>query len=168
ILLVVVVWSRKHYFETILKSRLKTSGVNGTSAHFGVYDFIPHVLHLHPLFGLGLNNFSVYYEFVTGKTNWGPHSFYVALLVETGLVGTAVFALFLWWIFLRLRAARALGRALAAARDPLAARVRPLAWGLTAALAGTMAANAFYLTMQFYYFYFVAALALAVPVVFGR
>ena len=92
----------------------------------------------------------------------------MALLVETGLVGTAVFALFLRWIFLRLRAARALGRALAAARDPLAARVRPLAWGLTAALAGTMAANAFYLTMQFYYFYFVAALALAVPVVFGR
>ena len=35
-------------------------------------------------FGLGLNNFSVYYQFVTGKTNWGPHSFYVSLIVETG------------------------------------------------------------------------------------
>ena len=31
--------------------------------------------------------------------------------------------------------------------------MRPLAWGCTAALAGTLAANAFYLTMQFYYFY---------------
>ena len=49
-----------------------------------------------------------------------------------------------------------------------AARVRPLAWGMTAALAGTMAANFFYLTMQFYYFYAFAALALAVPVVFAR
>ena len=71
-------------------------------------------------------------------------------------------------MFRRLHAARALGRALAAARDPLAARVRPLAWGCTAALAGTLASNAFYLTMQFYYFYAFVALALAVPVVFAR
>jgi hypothetical protein len=46
--------------------------------------------------------------------------------------------------------------------------VRPLAWGFTAAIAGTIAANAFYLTMQFYYFYALMALALAVPVVFAR
>ena len=39
--------------------------------------------------------------------------------------------------------------------------------GLTAALAGTMAANVFYLTMQFYYFYAFLALALAVPLVFA-
>jgi hypothetical protein len=83
-------------------------------------------------------------------------------------VGTLVFGLFLRYLFVRLRAARRLGRALAATRDPLAARVRPLAWGLTATLAGTMAANAFYLTMQFYYFYFVAILVLALPVVFGH
>jgi hypothetical protein len=31
-----------------------------------------------------------------------------------------------------------------------------------------MAANAFYLTMQFYYFYAFAALAVTVPAVFGR
>ena len=60
---------------------------------------------------------------------------------------------FLWYLFRRLRAARALGRALAGAQRPAAARVRPLAWGLTAALAGTLAANVFYLTMTFYYFY---------------
>ena len=53
-------------------------------------------------------------------------------------------------------------------RDPLGARVRPLAWGMTAALVGTMAANAFYLTMQFYYFYAFAALLLAAPLVFSR
>jgi O-Antigen ligase len=165
-LLAVIVLTRRHFFSVVLRSRVDTSG-RSESAHFQVYDFIPHVLHAHPLFGLGLNNFSVYYQFVTGKTNWGPHSFYVALLVETGLVGTVLFAAFLWWIFRRLHAARALGRALAAAHNPLAARVRPLAWGCTAALAGTMAANAFYLTMQFYYFYAFAALALAVPVVFA-
>ena len=166
-LLAVVVLASRNFFSVVLRSRIETSG-GSESAHFDVYRFIPDVLHAHPLFGLGLNNFSVYYELLTGKTNWGPHSFYVALLVETGLVGTALFALFLWWIFRRLRAARALGRSLARARDPLAARVRPLAWGCTAALVGTMAANAFYLTMQFYYFYVFAALALAVPVVFAR
>jgi O-antigen ligase len=136
--------------------------------HFGVYDFIPNVLSAHPLFGLGFNNFSVYYELVTGKSNWGPHSFYVALLVETGLVGAAVFIVFLWYLFHRLHAARALGRSLAVAHDPAASRLRPLAWGLTAALVGTLAANFFYLTMTFYYFYALAALVLAAPVAFSR
>ena len=144
------------------------TGGKSESAHFSIYGFIPEILHSHPLFGLGLNTFSVYYEFVTGKSNWGPHSFYVALIVETGLVGSVVFLLFLRYLFLRLRAARAVGRALAALGEPAAARVRPLAWGMTAALAGTMAANVFYLTMQFYYFYAFAALVLALPLVFAR
>ena len=164
--LVAIVWSRRHYFEVVIKSRLQTSG-RSTSAHLAFYDFVPQVLHTHPLFGLGLNNFSVYYEFVTGKTNWGPHSYYVALLVETGLVGTCVFAAFVVWIFRRLHVARRLGRAFAAAGDMRATRVRPLAWGMTAALAGTLAANLFYLTMQFYYFYAFVALALALPLVFA-
>jgi O-antigen ligase len=162
-----IVSRRLDFFETVVRSRIATGG-RSTSPHFDVYGFVPDVLASNPLFGLGLNNFSVYYEFATGKTNWGPHSFYVALLVETGLVGTILFALFLWFLFARVRAARALGRTLAAAGDPLASRVRPLAWGMTAALAGTMAANAFYLTMQFYYFYALAALALAAPIVFRR
>jgi O-antigen ligase len=133
-----------------------------------VYSFVPQILHSHPLFGLGLNTFSVYYEFVTGKSNWGPHSFYVALIVETGLVGAFAFFVFLRYLFARLAAARALGRRLAAEGVALAARVRPLAWGMTAALAGTMAANLFYLTMQFYYFYAFATLVLALPLVFAR
>ena len=126
------------------------------------------MLHLHPFFGLGYNNFSVYYEFVTGRTNFGPHSFYVALLVETGLVGAAVFAAFLVHLFRRAGLARRIGRALSAARDPVAARVRPLAWGLTAALVSTLASNVFYLTMSFYYFFALALLVLAAPVVCGR
>lgn len=148
-----VVWivsRRADFFLEVIRSRIAT-GDASTSAHFDVYGFIPDVLAAHPLFGLGLNNFSVYYEFATGKDNWGPHSFYVALLVETGLVGTLLFGAFLVWLFRRLRDAR---------------RFEPqLAWGLTAALAGTMAANLFYLTMQFYYFYVFAVFALALPVV---
>jgi O-antigen ligase len=162
----VVVLRRRHFFETVIRSRLSTSG-RGTSTHFGIYDFIPKVLHLHPLFGLGYNNFSVYYEFVTGKTNWGPHSYYVALLVEGGLVGTLLFLGFLLYVFLRLRVARRIGKALAAIGNPEAARVRPLAWGMTAALLGTMAANAFYLTLSFFYFFVFCAIALATPIVFG-
>jgi hypothetical protein len=162
-----LVITRFHYFEVLIRSRFKTSG-GSESAHFQVYSFIPDILHRHPLFGLGLNNFSIYYEFVTGKSNWGPHSFYVSLLVETGLVGTALFVAFLIWVFGRLRIARDLGRTLTLRGDALAPRVRPLAWGMTAALAATLAANAFYLTMQFYYFFAFLAFALAVTPVFGR
>jgi hypothetical protein len=84
------------------------------------------------------------------------------------LVGSALFAVFLWYVFRKLGAARRLGKALAAARDPLAARLRPLAWGMTAALLGTMAANVFYLTMSFFYFYVFAMLVLVTPAVFAR
>jgi hypothetical protein len=166
-ILVIVVATRFHFFWVVIKSRIQT-GRASQSAHFQVYSFIPQILHSHPLLGLGLNNFSIYYQAVTGKSNWGPHSFYVSLIVETGLVGTILFTAFIVWVFFRLAVARDIGAALARAHDPLAARVRPLAWGWTAALAGTLAANAFYLTMTFYYFYVFLALALAVPLVFGR
>jgi O-antigen ligase len=161
----VVVLRRLSFFETVVRSRLHPAEAN---AHFAVYDFIQPVLHSHPLFGLGLNNFSVYYELVTGKQNWGPHSFYVAVLVESGLVGSMLFAVFLLYLFLCLSATRRLGRLLAAAGDPVAARVRPLAWGLTAALVATLAANAFYLTLTFFYFDVFVAFTLAAPAVFGR
>jgi O-antigen ligase len=167
LILAAVVLTRLSYFERVIRTRFETGG-GSADAHLGVYDFVPQVLHSHPLFGLGLNNFSVYYEEVTGLTNWGPHSFYVALIVETGLVGTLVFACFLLYLFVRLAMARQVGRALAAAGEPTAARVTPLAWGMTAALAGTMAANVFYLTMSFYYFFAFATLALALPLVFAQ
>jgi O-antigen ligase len=162
-----VVAVRFDFFRTVIHARTNVSHA-AASPHFGVYSFIPDILHTHPLFGLGLNNFAVYYEFVTGRPDFGPHSFYVSQIVESGLVGTALFGLFVLWIFLRLREGRRIGRALSAAGDPLAAHVRPLAWGLTAALVATLAANVFYLTMTFYYFYVFAVLAVAVPVVFGR
>ena len=163
----VIVSQRAGFFETVLRTRVDTSG-RGTSTHFVVYEFIPNVLSQHPLFGLGLNNFSVYYEFVTGRNNFGPHSFYVALFVESGLVGALLFLAFLGYLFLRLSNGRAIGRALAAAGDGLAARVRPLEWGMTAALVATMASNFFYLTMSFYYFFVFAMLAIVAPAVFAR
>jgi O-antigen ligase len=163
----VVVAARWAFFERVIRSRVSASG-GGASTHFEVYGFVPDILSVHPLFGLGLNNFSVYYELVTGRDNFGPHSFYVALIVETGIVGTLLFVAFLWYLFRRLGLGRRVGRALTSAREPVAARVRPLAWGMTAALVGTIAANAFYLTMSFYYFFVFAALAIAVPAVFGR
>jgi O-antigen ligase len=161
------IYRRPHFFHVVLNSRLQHNDPS-TRSHFQIYDFVPQVLHQHPLLGLGFNNFSVYYEFVTGKTNWGPHSFYVALIVETGVVGAAVFGGFLWYLFRQLQAARTIGRVLGAMRAPVAARVRPLSWGLTAALVGTVAANAFYLTMALFYFYGLALLILVVPLVFSR
>jgi O-Antigen ligase len=163
LLLAYILYSRWNYFSVVLRSRVQTGGAS-SSAHFAVYDFIPQILHSHPLLGLGLNNFSVYYQFVTGKTNWGPHSFWVALVVETGLVGLLLFVVFLRYVYLRLRAARLLGKMLGAEGR----YVRALAWGMTAALTGTIAANFFYLTMTFYYFYAFVALAVALPVVFAR
>lgn len=161
LLLAYVVYSRWDYFSVVLRSRVQTGG-RSTGAHFDVYSFIPQIVHTNPLLGLGLNNFSVYYEFVTGKTNWGPHSYWVALIVETGLIGLALLLVFLRYVYVRLRAARVLGRVLGDRR------VLPLAWGFTAALTGTIAANFFYLTMTFYYFYAFLALALALPLVFAR
>ncbi|MGH3065669.1 MAG: O-antigen ligase family protein, partial [Gaiellaceae bacterium] len=162
-----VIVARLDFFLTVLRARTNTSRA-AASPHFEVYSFIPDVLSTNPFLGLGLNNFAVYYEFVTGRPDFGPHSFYVATIVETGIVGGLLFAAFVVWLFRRLGAARRLGRALSSARDPLAARVRPLAWGMTAALVATIVANVFYLTMTFYYFYVFATLAAALPVVFGR
>jgi Lipid A core - O-antigen ligase and related enzymes len=71
VVLLGVLYLRSHFFETFLSQRLSTSG-RSTSAHFAVYDFIGQILHMHPLLGLGNNNFSVYYEFVTGRRTSAP------------------------------------------------------------------------------------------------
>ena len=149
------------------RARTSLSG-RGTQTHFDLYELLPPAIDANPFFGRGLNTFSTYFEFLTGRDNWGPHSYYIALLVETGIVGTLLFLAFIVYVFRRLGGLRRLGRALAAVGDVDAARVQPLAWGLTAALAGTLAANVFYLTMQMYYFFVFLLLAVAAPVVFSR
>ena len=158
---------RQQFFTTLLGQRFSTGGASSQS-HLAIYSYIGPVLHLHPLLGLGENNFAVYYQFITGQTNFGAHSYWVSVIVESGLIGFVLWIAFLRYVFVRLVAARRLGRLLDRRGDEEGARVRPLAWGLTAALVGTMAANFFYLTMQFYYFYVFLALVLALPVVFGH
>ncbi len=167
LLLLAVLVTHQHFYSTLLGQRFSTSG-SSTQAHFAVYSFIGSVLSIHPLLGLGENNFAVYYEFITGKANFGAHSYWVSVIVESGLLGLLVWIVFLRYAFMRLHAARRLGRLLDRIGDAEGPRVRPLAYGMTAALVGTIAANFFYLTMQFYYFYAFVALALALPVVFGR
>ena len=108
-----VVVVRLDFFLTVLRARTNTSR-GAASPHFAVYSFVPDILSTHPFLGLGLNNFAVYYEFVTGRPDFGPHSFYVATIVETGLVGAALLAVFVVWIFRRLGAARRIGAALSA------------------------------------------------------
>jgi hypothetical protein len=140
------------YVRQVVRSRVTVSD-NSAKIHFQFFDLVQPVLDAHPVFGLGLNTFSVYYEFLTGKTNWGPHSFYIALLDETGLVGACVFAAFLAWVGLRLAVILRASRALQRRADPQAGEWRALAIGLSAGVAATLIANVFYLTMQFYYFY---------------
>lgn len=135
------------FYWSVLESRLELANT-GSRLHFHQYDFIGRALDSNPLFGVGLNNFAVHYWPITGKRDYGPLSIYVQSLAETGLVGTAAFACFLGYVALRLRHAP-----------------RPLAWGLAAALVGTLAANAFYLTITFYYFYALLMLIAAAAVV---
>jgi hypothetical protein len=59
VLLAYVLYRRWDYFSVVLRSRVQTGGAS-SSAHFAVYDFIPQIIHSHPLFGLGLYTFSVY------------------------------------------------------------------------------------------------------------
>jgi hypothetical protein len=166
VVLLGVVVVKHHFISTLLGQRFSTSG-SSTQSHLAIYSYIGPVLHMHPLLGLGENNFAVYYQFLTGQTNFGAHSYWVSVIVESGLIGFLVWIAFLRYVFVRLVAARRLGRMLDRMGDAEGARVRPLAWGLTAALVGTMASNFFYLTMQFYYFYVFLALVLALPIVFG-
>jgi O-antigen ligase len=88
---------------------------------------------------MGFNTFAVFYEFVTGKVDFGPHSFWVATLVETGVVGLCVYLVYFSHLVLCANTMR---------RSPGDAAAR-LGAGFVAALAGTAAANFFYLTMQF-------------------
>lgn len=135
------------FYRRVVESRLELANT-GSRLHLHQYDLIGRALDSNPLFGVGLNNFAVHYSPITGKRDYGPLSIYVQSLVETGLVGTAALACFLGYVALRLRHAP-----------------RTLAWGLAAALVGTLAANAFYLTITFYYFYVLLMLIAAAPVV---
>ena len=166
-IIAVVIAQRTGFFESILRVRTNL-GTSSSRTHFELYELIGPVLRDTPLFGLGKNTFAAYYEFLTGKSNWGPHSYYLSVITESGLVGAALVGAYLVYVLQRLGVARRLGLVLVRAGDTDAVLLRALAWGITAAVAGTMVANLFYLTMQMYYFTGLVALALAVPLLLAR
>jgi O-antigen ligase len=144
------------FVRTVVASRTNVKG-HGVQTHFQFYELVQPALDPHPLFGMGYNTFAVFYEFLTGKSDFGPHSFWVATLVETGVVGLAVYLCFLGWVLANVLLVRH-------AADP---DRRLLGTGLTAALVGTVAANFFYLTMGFDYFYVVLLLIVTGAVLFA-
>ena len=130
------------FVRTVVSSRTNTGG-HGVQTHFEFYSLVQPALAPHPLFGRGYNTFAVFYQFLTGKVDFGPHSFWVATLVETGVVGLALYLAFLGWLIANALLMRK-------APDPYR---QLLGTGLFAALIGTVAANFFYLTMGFDYYY---------------
>ena len=154
--LAAVVYSTSSFVQAVVHSRTNVSG-RGTLVHFQFYQLVPPALDPNPLFGMGFNTFAVFYQYVTGKADFSPHSFWIATLVETGMAGLCVYLV--WFAYLMLNAA-AVGRSL----DEDAARFGS---GMLAALAATAAANFFYLTMQFSYFFVLAMLVVSGALLFA-
>jgi O-antigen ligase len=154
--LLVLLFATVPFARQVLEQRAQIGGA-GTQTHLDFYRLVPPALDPNPLVGMGFNTFAVFYEDVTGRPDYGPHSIWVAILVETGLVGLAVYLVYVIYIVMSAAAMRA-------SPDRDAAL---LGWGLLAALLGTAAANFFYLTMNFDYFFALALLAVAGPIVFG-
>ena len=151
--------------EQVIASRIST-GDRSSQAHVEFYSLVMPVLESAPLFGIGINNFAVYYEFQTGRADFGPHSFYVATLTELGIVGALVWLVFLLWVGSRLRVLLRTGRA----RSSLGTDdgvLRAVACGLAAGFVATLVSNTFYLTMIFSAYYVVLVLILAAPAAFG-
>jgi hypothetical protein len=166
-LLFVVTTQHGHLYRRVLSARLNAyEHQRGMPGHLDVYDYIPRTIHSHPWFGIGLDNFAGFYTSV--PRDYGPLSFYVQSLVETGIVGTAIFATFLGYAFLSLWRLHCIRTTLGQEASPLGNWIHPLCSGLTAALVGTMVANVFYQTMTFAYFYVFLIFVLAAPGVFSR
>ena len=142
-----VILTRLDYWRGVLSKRLNPD-TPGSSIHTKIYDTIPDVLGNHPLFGLGLNTFARYYEGVSGRVGFGPHSLYVQALTETGLLGA------IGVVILLVFTGRCLYRAWAAGDHAIAA-------GLGAAIVATLAANVFYLTTIYPSWYALLALGIA-------
>jgi len=150
------VYASSHFVRAVIGARTQLHG-SSTQTHLQFYQLVPPALDPHPLFGMGFNTFAVFYQFVTGKTDFGPHSAWIAILVETGMVGMA---LYLFYFAYLIASAAAIWRS----SDPDISRIGN---GLVAAFVATAAANLFYLTMTFDYFFALALLAVAGAAMFG-
>jgi hypothetical protein len=142
-----VILTRLDYWRGVVNKRLNPD-TPGSSIHTKIYDTIPDVLSNHPLFGLGLNTFARYYQGVSGRVGFGPHSLYVQALTETGLLGAAGVVILLAFV------GQCLYRAWTAGDRALAA-------GLGGAIVATLAANVFYLTTIYPSWYALLALGIA-------
>jgi hypothetical protein len=150
------VYASSSFVQTVVSARTQLSG-SSVLTHLQFYQLVPPALDPNPLFGMGYNTFAVFYQFLTGRTDYGPHSSWIATLVETGMVGFSLYLAYFAWLV-----ANAFRMRLAA--DPDIAR---FGWGILAGLAGTAAANLFYLTMSLEYFFVVALIAIAGAALFA-
>jgi hypothetical protein len=151
-----VIYASSHFVQRVIAVRLSSSG-GGTARHFQFYELVPTALLPNPLFGMGFNTYAVFYQFITGDPNFSPHSFWIATLVETGMVGLVVYLVYFFWVVANADAMRR-------SEDPAASVI---GLGLLAGLVGTAAANFFYLTMSFDYFFSVVLLTVAGAVLFA-
>ena len=80
-----LLYSSSSFVAPVISSR---TNVNGSSVktHFEFYSLVGPALDQHPLFGMGYNTFAVFYQFLTGKSDFGPHSFWVVAGPD-GIVG---------------------------------------------------------------------------------
>jgi O-antigen ligase len=155
------------YISGIVEARLSTDS-QGSRIHRQLYELAPTLVEQHPTLGLGVNTFSVWYAFYSGGLyeEFGPHSWYLQILVETGVVGALWALCVLAWILSRVRLLLLAGRARSQLPDDDGLR-RSLAWGLAAAFAATLAGNVFYLTMIYPSYYLLILLAVCgVPVLY--
>jgi len=150
------VYASSTFVQTVISARTQLSG-SGVLTHLQFYQLVPPALNPNPFFGMGYNTFAVFYEFLTGRTDYGPHSSWIATLVETGIVGFSLYLVYFAWLVANSARMRL-------AADPDISR---FGWGILAGLAGTAAANLFYLTMSLEYFFVVALLAVAGAALFA-
>ena len=92
-----VVYASSTFVQTVISARTQLSG-SGVLTHLQFYQLVPPALDPNPLFGMGFNTFAVFYEFLTGRTDYGPHSAWVATLVETGVVGFSLYLVYFGWL----------------------------------------------------------------------
>jgi hypothetical protein len=154
--LTLVVARDADFYTRVFSSRMTIHSAAGFP-HLHTYESVGHSLASHPLFGVGLNNFHLTYATRVGSHVEDALSFYVQSLVETGLVGTALLAIFLAYVFRRLHGMRRVERP---GEEEDSNRREAISSGLTAALVGTLAANVSYSTMSFSYFYAFLLIAL--------
>lgn len=136
--------------ESLILGRLDVGG-RGAQSHLGLYALVPDLLGQAPFVGHGLNSFALLFaELSGGREGFGPHSHYVRILVETGLLGTLLFAGFAAWLLARLHVIGGMRAA-----------------GLAAAVVGLLIGNVFYLTTQILYADVLYAFAAAAPLALG-